>query len=202
MAERIAEYDRGYEGGRRRCARYGQWQKYKGEMARQIAVDCGTLTVQRAYYVCGACGQMSYPLDEKPGLVEGKEQGRLREKLEAGEEGEGVRSCRNTRRGTTKAKARELSCKKKDLTLFLATRHPMTAGGSDPEARLKDMDAMGVDQAFLYPTWFAEGFHLIENPDIAYWTETMDADLERLAALVYEIGQSGTVGEKGRFVYL
>jgi len=47
-------------------------------------------------------------------------------------------------------------------------RHLMTAGGSDPEARLKDMDAMGVDQAFLYPTWFAEGFHLVENPDVAY----------------------------------
>ncbi len=47
-------------------------------------------------------------------------------------------------------------------------RHPMTAGGSDPEARLNDMDAMGVDQAFLYPTWFAEGFHLVENPDVAY----------------------------------
>ena len=29
------------------------------------------------------------------------------------------------------------------------------------------MDAMGVDQAFLYPTWFAEGFPLIEDPDIA-----------------------------------
>jgi len=48
------------------------------------------------------------------------------------------------------------------------TRHSMTAGASDPEARLKDMDAMGVDQAFLYPTWFAEGFHLIEDPDVAY----------------------------------
>lgn len=48
------------------------------------------------------------------------------------------------------------------------TRHPMTAGASNPEARLKDMDAMGVDLAFLYPTWFAEGFHLIENPDVAY----------------------------------
>src|SRR5882762_11766077 len=34
--------------------------------------------------------------------------------------------------------------------------------------RLKDMDAMGVDQALLYPTWFAEGFHLVEDPDIAY----------------------------------
>src|SRR5262245_56868620 len=81
MAERIAEYGRGYEGGRRRCPRCGRWQKYKGEMAREIAVDCGTLTDQRAYYVCPACGQTSYPLDEKLGLVEGKEQGRLREKL-------------------------------------------------------------------------------------------------------------------------
>ena len=27
---------------------------------------------------------------------------------------------------------------------------------------------MGVDQAFLYPTWFAEGFHLVKDPDVAY----------------------------------
>jgi hypothetical protein len=47
-------------------------------------------------------------------------------------------------------------------------RHPMTAGASDPHARLRDMDAMGIDQAFLYPTWFAEGFHLVEDPDVAY----------------------------------
>jgi predicted TIM-barrel fold metal-dependent hydrolase len=47
-------------------------------------------------------------------------------------------------------------------------RHPMTMGASNPEARLKDMDAMGVDQALLYPTWFAEGFHLVEDPDVAY----------------------------------
>ncbi len=46
--------------------------------------------------------------------------------------------------------------------------HPMTEGASDPAARLRDMDAMGVDQAFLYPTWFAEGFHLVEDPDVAY----------------------------------
>ena len=38
----------------------------------------------------------------------------------------------------------------------------------NPQARLRDMDAMGVDQAFLYPTWFAEGFHLVEDPDVAY----------------------------------
>ena len=81
MAERIAVYDRGYEGGRRRCPRCGQWQKYKGEVVRELVFDCGTLRVQRAYYVCLACGQTSYPLDEQLGLVEGKEQGRLREKL-------------------------------------------------------------------------------------------------------------------------
>ncbi|MDO8434608.1 MAG: amidohydrolase family protein [Candidatus Binatus sp.] len=46
--------------------------------------------------------------------------------------------------------------------------HAVSAGASNPEARLKDMDAMGVDQALLYPTWFAEGFHLVEDPDIAY----------------------------------
>ena len=47
-------------------------------------------------------------------------------------------------------------------------RHAMTRGASDPQARLEDMDEMGVDQAFLYPTWFAEGFHLAEDPDVAY----------------------------------
>ena len=46
--------------------------------------------------------------------------------------------------------------------------HPQSAGASDPTARLHDMDAMGVDQTLLYPTWFAEGFHLIEDPDTAY----------------------------------
>ena len=39
------------------------------------------LTGQRAYYVSLACGQASYPLNEKLGLVDGKEQGWLREKL-------------------------------------------------------------------------------------------------------------------------
>jgi predicted TIM-barrel fold metal-dependent hydrolase len=48
------------------------------------------------------------------------------------------------------------------------TRHAANEGASNPQARLNDMDAMGVDQAFLYPTWFAEGFHLVEDPDVAY----------------------------------
>ena len=30
------------------------------------------------------------------------------------------------------------------------------------------MDAMGVDQSLLYPTWFAEGFFLVRDPDVAY----------------------------------
>ena len=47
-------------------------------------------------------------------------------------------------------------------------RHPMTEGASDPQARLADMDAMGVDQTLLYPTWFAEGFCLVRDPDVAY----------------------------------
>ena len=29
------------------------------------------------------------------------------------------------------------------------------------------MDAMDVDQSFLYPIWFAEGFHFVEDPDVA-----------------------------------
>jgi predicted TIM-barrel fold metal-dependent hydrolase len=47
-------------------------------------------------------------------------------------------------------------------------RHPMTEGASNPRARLADMDAMGIDQTLLYPTWFAEGFPLVRDPDTAY----------------------------------
>jgi predicted TIM-barrel fold metal-dependent hydrolase len=48
------------------------------------------------------------------------------------------------------------------------TRHPINEGACDPQARLADMDAMGVDQTLLYPTWFAEGFSLVRDPDVAY----------------------------------
>jgi predicted TIM-barrel fold metal-dependent hydrolase len=47
------------------------------------------------------------------------------------------------------------------------TRHAMNEGAWEPQARLRDMDAMGVDQTLLYPTWFAEGFHLVHDPDVA-----------------------------------
>ncbi len=49
-----------------------------------------------------------------------------------------------------------------------AIRHDMNEGAWEPQARLRDMDAMGVDQTLLYPTWFAEGFHLVHDPDVAY----------------------------------
>ena len=47
-------------------------------------------------------------------------------------------------------------------------KHPATEGASDLLARLADMDAMGVGQTLLYPTWFAEGFFLVRDPDVAY----------------------------------
>jgi hypothetical protein len=81
LAEQIAQYDRGYEGSQRRCPRCGQVQRDKGEASRELVFNCGTLTGQRASYLCPGCGQTTYPLDERVGLAEGQEQGRLREKL-------------------------------------------------------------------------------------------------------------------------
>ena len=81
LAEEIAAYDRGYEGPHRRCPRCGQAQRYKGDVPRTLVFDCGTLMVQRAYYICPACRQRSYPLDEQLGLAAEQEQGSLREKL-------------------------------------------------------------------------------------------------------------------------
>ena len=43
MAERIAEYERGYEGNRRRCPQCGQWQQYKGDASREVEVEGGTV---------------------------------------------------------------------------------------------------------------------------------------------------------------
>jgi len=81
LAEEMAAYDRGDEGAHRRCPRCGQEQRDKGEVSRDLGFDCGTLTVQRASYSCPVCRQTSDPVDEKLGLAEEQEQGRLREKL-------------------------------------------------------------------------------------------------------------------------
>jgi hypothetical protein len=61
MAERIASYERGYAGNRRRCPQCGQWQKYQGDASRDLVVEGGTLTIVRAYYVCPSCHTTSYP---------------------------------------------------------------------------------------------------------------------------------------------
>src|SRR5579885_2876729 len=58
-------------------------------------------------------------------------------------------------------------------------RHPVNEGAFDPRARLRDMDAIGVDQALLYPTWFAEGFPLVKDPDMAFALE----ELHRIAKI-------------------
>ena len=36
---------------------------------------------------------------------------------------------------------------------------------------------------------------------VAYWTQTYDVDFQRLEASGYTVGQSGRIGEAGRFVY-
>jgi uncharacterized protein len=46
--------------------------------------------------------------------------------------------------------------------------HPTNPGASDPTARLRDMDALGIDQALLFPTLFGEYFPAIDSPDVAY----------------------------------
>lgn len=40
-------------------------------------------------------------------------------------------------------------------------------GAWDADVRLSDMDAMGIDQAVLFPTLFAEHLPLVQNPDVA-----------------------------------
>lgn len=44
---------------------------------------------------------------------------------------------------------------------------PINRGSYDPDARVADMDAMGVDQAVVFPTLFNEYLPLVENPQAA-----------------------------------
>ena len=82
IKEEIESSGRGYEGNTRVCPKCGRpTQRYKGDRERTLRFECGDFRIARAYYVCGKCNETSYPLDDQLGLVEGKEQGRLREKL-------------------------------------------------------------------------------------------------------------------------
>lgn len=47
-------------------------------------------------------------------------------------------------------------------------RHAPNPGATNVTARLKDMDAMGVDQALMFPTYFLEYFPVVDNPDVAW----------------------------------
>ena len=51
----------------------------------------------------------------------------------------------------------------------------------------------------MYRDFLAAGREGLQH--VAYWTEDFDADLERARRAGYEVGQSGCVGESGRFVY-
>ncbi len=55
------------------------------------------------------------------------------------------------------------------------------------------------DAPSMYRDFLAAGREGLQH--VAYWSERFDADLERCLAAGYEIGQSGAVGEGGRFVY-
>src|SRR3954463_2332780 len=59
-------------------------------------------------------------------------------------------------------------------------RHPANPGASDPHSRLADMDAMGVDQTLLYPTWFAEGFFSGARPGCGLCAGARSVDPRRL----------------------
>ncbi len=55
------------------------------------------------------------------------------------------------------------------------------------------------DAPSMYRDFLAAGREGLQH--VAWWTEDFDAELERLAAAGYAIGQSGRIGAGGRFVY-
>ena len=46
--------------------------------------------------------------------------------------------------------------------------HPLNAGAYDPQTRLADMDALGVERSLLFPTLFAEYLPAVDDADLAY----------------------------------
>jgi hypothetical protein len=56
------------------------------------------------------------------------------------------------------------------------------------------------DAPSMYRDFLAAGHEGLQH--VAYWTEEMDSTLSRARDEGYEIGQSGAIGENGRFVYL
>jgi hypothetical protein len=55
------------------------------------------------------------------------------------------------------------------------------------------------DAPSMYRDFLAAGHEGLQH--VAYWTTHFEADLSRLVAAGYSIGQSGRVGQPGRFIY-
>jgi catechol 2,3-dioxygenase-like lactoylglutathione lyase family enzyme len=55
------------------------------------------------------------------------------------------------------------------------------------------------DAPSMYRDFLAAGHEGLQH--VACWTRDFDADLARLEALGYRVGQSGCIGASGRFVY-
>jgi len=55
------------------------------------------------------------------------------------------------------------------------------------------------DEPSMYRDFLASGNEGLQH--LAFWTEDMDNDLEHMQKLGYRVGQSGQVGDDGRFVY-
>src|SRR5262249_44182708 len=53
-------------------------------------------------------------------------------------------------------------------SLELQVKHAGVEGGSDPPAAPARQDPGAVAQTLMSPTWFAEGFFQVRDPDVAY----------------------------------
>ena len=58
----------------------------------------------------------------------------------------------------------------------------------------------GNEAPSMYRDFLKAGHEGLQH--VAYWTEDFDAEMARLGEAGYEVGQSGSIGETGRFVYL
>ena len=82
--------------------------------------------------------------------------------------GESARSLNGTGKINRQAIYRPGMTPKEIGGLDPSVPHAMTEGAYEGRARLRDMDAMGIDQALLLPTLFSEHLPVVENPDVAY----------------------------------
>src|ERR1700704_6498871 len=75
-------------------------------------------------------------------------------------------SARMPRRWAGRAGARKRSARYTPGTEEWQARFGRLLGYRDPHARLTDMDALGIDQVMLFPTWFVR-LALLRDPQAA-----------------------------------